>query len=75
MGEGRIMGGFGAEVDLGVIGIAVEVQVKVAEYLTKREDVDDEEEWARYGPLGNTLSDCSCGRRVVMERDEVGSFG
>lgn len=75
MGEGRIVGGFGAEVDLGVIGIAVEVQVKVAEYLTKREDVDDEEEGAEYRALGNTLSDCGCGRGVVMERDEVGSVG
>lgn len=35
--------GFGAEVDLGVIGIAVEVKVKVTEDATKWKDVDDEE--------------------------------
>lgn len=73
MGEGRIVRGFGAEVDLGVIGVTVEVQVEVAEYLTKREDVDDEEEGAEYGALGNTLCDCGCGRGMIMERDEVGS--
>ena len=75
MGEGRSVGGCGAEVDLGVVSIAVEVQVEVAEYLTKREDVDDEEEGAKYGALGNTLSDCGCGRGVVVERDEMGSVG
>ena len=42
------MEGFGAEVDLSVIGVAVEVQVVVAENLTKGEDVDDEEEGAEY---------------------------
>lgn len=71
MGEGRIEGGFGAKVDLGVIGVTVEVQVEVAEYLTKGEDVDDEEEGAEYRALGNALSDCGCGRGVIMKRDEV----
>lgn len=69
------MGGFGAKVDLGVISVTVEVQVEVAEYLTKGEDVDDEEEGAEYGALGNALSDCGCSRGVVVERDEVGSVG
>ena len=35
--------GFGAEVDLGGIGIAVDVKVKVTEDATKWEDVYDEE--------------------------------
>ena len=39
---------FGDEVDLSVISIAVEVQVEVAEYLTEGEDVNDEEEGAKY---------------------------
>ena len=39
MGEGLVVGGFGAEVYLSVIGIAVEVQIEVAENLTKRENV------------------------------------
>ena len=52
MGEGRIVGGFGAEVYLGVIAVTVEVQIEVAEYLTKGEDVDGEEEGAEYGQEG-----------------------
>lgn len=71
MGEGRVVGGFGAEVDLGVISVTVEVQIEVAEYLTKGENVDDKEEGAEYGTLGNTLSDCGYGRGVIMKRDEV----
>ena len=37
-----VVGGFGAEVYLSDIGIAVEVQIEMAKNLTKREDVDDE---------------------------------
>ena len=48
VGKGWVMEGFGAEVDLSVISIAVEVQVEVAEYLTEGEDVNDEEEGAKY---------------------------
>ena len=43
MGQRWVEEGFGAEVDLCVIGIAVEVKVEVTEDLTKGEDVDDEE--------------------------------
>ena len=40
------------------MGIAVEVQVEMAENLSEREDVNDEEEWAKYRALGNALCDC-----------------
>lgn len=40
----------------------------MAENLTKREDVDDEKEWAEYGTLGNAVSDCGWGRGVVVKR-------
>ena len=56
--ERRVEGGFGAEVYLSAIGIAVEVQVEMAENLSEREDVNDEEEWAKYRALGNALRDC-----------------
>ena len=46
MGEGRILGGFGGDVYLGVIGVAVEVQGELAEDVTKGEEVADEEEGA-----------------------------
>ena len=39
---------------ISVIGIAVEVQIEMAENLTEREHVDDEKEWAKYGTLENT---------------------
>ena len=38
VGKGWVMEGFGAEVYLSVIRIAVEVQVEVAEYLTEGEE-------------------------------------
>ena len=50
MGEGRVFGGFGADIYLGIVGITVEVQVdNVADMgikgdVTKGEEVADEEE-------------------------------
>ena len=35
--EGRILGGFGADVDLGVVGVTVEGQVEFADDVTKGE--------------------------------------
>ena len=35
--EGRTLGGFGTDVDLGVIGVTVEVQVEFAADVTKGE--------------------------------------
>ena len=75
VGEGWVVGGVGAEVDLGVVGIAVEVQVEVAEDLTKGENVDDEKEGTEYRALGNTLCDRGCGRGAVIEGDEMRSVG
>ena len=46
VGEGRVLGGFGADIDLGVVGVAVIVQVEVADDVTKGEEVADEEEGA-----------------------------
>ena len=55
VGEGRVMGGGGAEVDLGIVGVTVKVQVEVTEDLTKGEDVSDEQNWAEYRTLGDTM--------------------
>lgn len=41
MGELWVVGGFGTEVQLSIISIAIEVQIEMAENLTKRKDVDD----------------------------------
>ena len=75
MGEGWVLGGFGAEVDLGVVGITVEVEVEVAEDLTKGEDVHEEEEWAENGTLGDTVRNCGGGGGVVVKGCEVGAVG
>ena len=44
VGEGRVLGGLGADVDLGVVGVAMEVQVEIANYVAKGEEVADEKE-------------------------------
>ena len=46
MGEGRILSGFGGDVDLGVVSVAVEVQVDVADDVTEGEEVADEKKGA-----------------------------
>ena len=46
MGEGRILRGFGGDVDLGVVSVTMEVQVEAADDVTKGEEVADEEEGA-----------------------------
>ena len=46
LGEGRILGGFGGDVDLGVISVAVEFQVEFADDVTKGEEVADEKKGA-----------------------------
>ena len=40
------MGGFGADVDLGVVSITVEVEVECADDVSKGEQVADEEKGA-----------------------------
>ena len=46
MGEGRILGGFGGDVDLSVVSVAVEVQVGAADDVTKGEEVTDKKKGA-----------------------------
>ena len=59
MGEGRVLGGFGADVDLGVVGVAVEVQVEVegADDVTKGDNVADEKQGTQDRALGDPLRD------------------
>ena len=40
------MGGFGGDVHLGVVSVAVEVHVEVADDVTRREEVADEKKGA-----------------------------
>ena len=47
MVEWRILGGFGANVDLGVISITVEVEVECADDVSKGEQLADEEKRAK----------------------------
>ena len=52
MGEGRILSGFGGDVDLGVVSVAVEVQVDVADDVTEGEEVADERRGRGLSPEG-----------------------
>ena len=57
-GGGRESGrGFGGEVELGVISITVEVNVKFVEDIAEGKEVDDEEEGPQDRALGHTSSD------------------
>ena len=60
MGERWVLGGIcgiGAEVDLNVVGIEMEVQFEVADDVAKREQITDEEEGAKDRALGDALCD------------------
>ena len=46
MVEGRILDGFGANVDLGVVSITLEVEVEFADDVSKGEQVADEKKGA-----------------------------
>ena len=46
MGEGRILGGFDGDVDLGVVSVTIEVQVEFTDDVTEGEEVADEKKGA-----------------------------
>ena len=46
MGEGRILGGFDGDVDLGVVSVTMEVEVEFADDVTEGEEVADEKKGA-----------------------------
>lgn len=46
MGEGRVLGGFGTDVDVSVICVTVEVEIEFADDVTKGEEVADEKKGA-----------------------------
>ena len=47
MGEWWVLEGFGGDVELGVVGVTVEVQVELTDDVTKGEDITDEEQGAK----------------------------
>lgn len=61
VGEERVLGGFGADVDFGVISMTAEVQVELADDVTKGEEVKNEERGLRTEPGGTP---CLTGDRV-----------
>ena len=67
--------GFGGEVQLGVVGVGVELKSVVAEDLTKWEDVYDEEEGTEYRALGDTVGNWGGGGVAVIDGDELLSIG
>ena len=63
--------GFGWEVQLCIIGVAVEVEAMAAEDLSKGENVYDEEEGAKHRALGDTVGYGGGGGFRVVNRNEL----
>ena len=47
--------GFGGDVKLDVVSVAVEMEVMTADDVTKGEHVEDEEKWTKHRTLGDAL--------------------
>ena len=75
VGEGWMVDGFGGEVQLGVVSVTVEIQVEVADDVTKGKDVTDEEKGTKDRALGDTLCDRGEAGGVVRKGDELLSVG
>lgn len=65
------MGGFGAEVDLGVVGVAVEVHVEFANDVAEWRQVAGEEQGTQDRALRNSLRDGGEGGGGAGEGDEL----
>lgn len=63
--------GFGRDVDLCVVGIAVKAESMVAKDVTEGKHVDDEEEGAKHRTLGNSGGDRGGVRFEVVHRNVV----
>ena len=67
--------GFGGEVQLRVVGVAVEVDTVAAKDLSKGEDIQYEEEGAKHRALGDTVSDRGCDGFAMVDGNELMSVG
>ena len=63
--------GLAGEVELGVVGIAVEIETMTTDDLAKGKDVNDEEEGTKHGTLGDTVGDWGGGGFAVIYGDEL----
>ena len=63
--------GFGWEVELCIIGVAMEVEAVAAEDLSQGEDVHDKKEGAKHRALGNSVGYGSGGGFRVVYGDEL----
>ena len=63
--------GCGGEVELCVVGVAVEMEAMAAEDLTKGKDVEDKQERAKHRALGDTVGDRGCDGVAVVYGDEL----
>ena len=67
--------GFGGDVELDVICIAVEVEAMALDDLTEGEEVENEEERTKHRPLRNTLGQGGSRGGAVVGEDELLSIG
>lgn len=72
---GGVGDGFGGDVQLAVVGVAVELEDMTMDDLAKGEHVEDEEEGTKHQPLRDTLGQGSGGGGAVVYTDELVSVG
>ena len=63
--------GFGGDVDLDVVSIAVKAETMVAYDTAKAQHVQDEEKWTTHRTLGDTLEQRSSGEGAVVYVDKL----
>lgn len=63
--------GFGGDVELDVIGVAVEVETMTMYDITMWEDVENEQERTKHRTLGDALGQGSGGGGVVVDADKL----
>ena len=73
--EGWVCDGFGGEIELGVVGVAVKVQIEIADDVTKGKDIADEKKGTEDRTLRNAVRDRGEGGGVAREGDELLSVG
>ncbi len=63
--------GFGGDVELDVIGIAVEMEAMSTYDVSKGEHVEDDQEMTKHWILEDALAQRSCGGGAVVDADEL----
>ena len=68
-------GGCCAEINLSIISVAMEIKAVLADDLAEREHVYGEEDWTKYGTLGDTVVNWGWVRGGTMHGDKLQAVG